>query len=569
MEKNNNVQEGKVVYRNHPIVMFKFVSVLAILLINFLFRNVKDILSNKDIFGKFEITTAVIISAVLLVISIVLIVRGFLVYKNSVIEIEEKCIRYKKYGIFFKTEKETLLTHITNVNLNSGIVYRLLGVKKAVIDINSSETADEYDYEIALSEKDAESFRNIIVQRKEIQLEKEKRIKNLIKSRESKEGSNEDKNEQTEYIKKDNDENKKSDCIEIKTQYDKSNLETEKTEIRGNDEKTSYFNVNFKRKFTKNEVIRSCIFDIGIANILEIIVVTILIIVFRKIFIIVLLLESLRSIFKSYNKINGFCVERKGKHIKIHYGLLDEKDFDIDVENIIGIGTNQTVLSKIMGYSCIMIDQIGYGNKEDELNWASLYIKDGEIGKYIKELIPEMSTEDVFSKTDDKKIKIKVKDSVVENINDSEKGENNKEKNENYIEKPVKTLYYTILKSIVIVNVLAVLVYMYFKATWIFVIAIIIATLIGMYIFYNKRILIKNDSIVFVEGIFSKDKKMIPYKKIESVNYKQSIIQKKMKVSTLEIYYRDYKNGKEVKSTGLYDEDTFDEILKYYKNGEQ
>lgn len=595
MENKENIQYEKVRFKNHPIVMFKFASIVSIFILNELFRMSRNVLSSREsiyeIIHRLDTTSVIGVTAVVIVLSIFFIVRGYLIYKNTEIIIGEKSIHYKKYGIFFKTEKESLLTHITNVNLNSNIFYKIIDVKNVLININSSETADENDYKMVLSKKEAEKLRDVINTRKKIQLEKEDRLKKSLKRMNNKENiiNNLSENEKNEYDKLQNTEGEEK-AIYIGNETDESkkigknisekleNVEMHINKSKDTDVKRiKYESKNmeftdkkrfFKRRFTGIEVVKSTLYEAGLSNIIEFAVVIILFIVLKKLLILFLLLEPIRNFYKSYNKVNGFSIERKGSRIKIHYGFIDKKDFDIDVENIIGIGTHQTLLSRMMKSSCVTIDQIGYGNSEDELNWGSLFIKDSEIEEYIKALIPEISLGDIPEIINGEKREI-IKNNREHEIEKKEIGEGNPDKCEDYIVRPEKVLYYLIFKSAIIIESIGFLFYIYFRSTYIFLLAALMSFIIGSFIFYNKKICIKNDVIIFCEGIFSKDRKVVPYRKIESVTCKQSIFQKKMGVSSLIIYYRDYKHGKTSESTGIFEEGTFDNILEYYKNGEK
>lgn len=554
-----NIENDKIVFRNHPISVIRPIITLIILAIAILINIVavifKDANNIDDFSNKFNNTkkfiqnlnlnnfTIIVGIVVFVIVILLLILRSYLVWKNTTIIIDNTNITLKKYGLFFKANKCSLIKDISNVNLNSSLLLTIINVKKVCIDINSAVTATEEDYTIYLDTRSANYLKDIIykLQNKSILDDELINVSNI----------NNDDNE----IK-----DKNTNLQDIISQNASANNKL------GNN--TGY---TFTKKFGEKDLFLHCIFNS--LNIFKIVFLSVLVIVSTKSFIAIpfIIFESisiLNSIFKEVNKFYGFNVSRSDSHLHITYGLLDKKDFVIPIKNIISIGSKQSFLARIFKYKIITLDAIGYGNKNEESEYISLYMKNKYISKYTSKLLPEIP---VIS---DNNIQDNNTSDLEYNNSTDEEGYNiditlNKTGQLNFIKKPNNLFLYYMIKSVAYIFVPSIVVYYIFQNIYILMIAAICSIVIPILVFNYTQVAISKDRIVLKKGIVSKNIDVYTYKKIDLVTLNASIINKKMGVASFEFGIKDSKSGKTTITTGLFPENIFDPIIKFYADGEK
>lgn len=94
------------------------------------------------------------------------------------------------------------------------------------------------------------------------------------------------------------------------------------------------------------------------------------------------------------SKMDGlydFTVKRYPDHIHINYGLFKARDFTIPIENISSVGYQKSFIGSILGYRYLTLDAMGYGNEENESRLLSLYMKDEFVEDFMDRIIPEFS----------------------------------------------------------------------------------------------------------------------------------------------------------------------------------
>lgn len=356
MNKRNN---SSYVYRNSPVIILNAFNIIALIMINAIYFITKYVeksasknQSNSSIIKNIgywikqilENKYATNILILLMLVTIALLFRYFLYWKNSNIVVDEETVYSNKIGLFFKNRKQVNIKNIANVNLKSGIFYRFLGVYNVTIDINSTETANEFDYSIVLPKREAHELADII----------SKAIQSDVKF------------ENAEFNKKDD-----------------SSCDSE----------------NFSREyaFTNKEFIIHLIFNVSLINI--VIFISGIISSFRSnyILLIIAFAYTIKYIIVQMNKSYNLHVKRFDEKITITYGFLNTNKFDIPIDKIIYAYTDQSFMAKIFGYKCILIDTIGLSNNENETGLISLYLKSDKLKHISSIILPEFYDDLILS----------------------------------------------------------------------------------------------------------------------------------------------------------------------------
>lgn len=334
-------------FRNHPIMISRpflvIIAFIAWIVFSTLERLVEGDLRPKDLWtglsghikGDFlayifdqKIPSLIFIG--LVVILVASLVKTFFEWKNSYINLGDHSIFYTRQGLFSKVHKEVNFTNIANVNIRTGIVYGVLGLCVLTIDINSSATANDLDYKMYLSRKNAQIIKDWVM------------------------ASKTDR-----------------DDIEIDDKVPSQDL-------------SSY-------RFRSSQAISHFFMDINLFHIV-LFIGAIVALISKVVAIFALINIGIIKCFLS--KMDGlydFTVKRYPDHIHINYGLFKARDFTIPIENISSVGYQKSFIGSILGYRYLTLDAIGYGNEENESRLLSLYMKDESVGDFMDRIIPEFS----------------------------------------------------------------------------------------------------------------------------------------------------------------------------------
>lgn len=545
-------------YKNHPIILFKslglvFFSLLIIvsMLISMVTEGIKKVgwsevkntlqglfkyLSSMDFSSTNKYVLLGVIAYFLWIIFS--FIRYFFYWKNSEIVLTEEHLHSNRVGLFYKAHKQVPLKKISNVNLKRNLFYTLFNVYEVKVDIDSSETANEADYSIVLSNQNAHKLMNDIY-----------RIKGVEK------GSHATKHNIKDTITNDN----------IKVDDSKNNNDSIKTE-----------NIKFAYKFGFWESIRHLILDLAMINI----VLTVIGIISVKYGSLFILLVAVLSVFKqliqSFDRAFGFQIQREKDTIQLSYGLMNTNTFTIPLSNVISISTHQSILARVFKKKCLKLNLIGFANNPNETGLISLYMSEKELEEYAEKVIPELS---MFE--ENKQILIdNGKLNSSDTLNNAEILSDNKTLNSSklsdihnegnpVIEKPNNVLYYHFMLYSILFLPFGIIISIPLKMYWIIFIPVPLIFLMSLISFYKVRIRITDKSIIAIKGIFSKETEIFPYSKIESVKLSQNIISKNFNICSLTVFYKGGALGVDSFDTGYYKVGTFDEIMKYYKNGEK
>ena len=167
-------------FRNHPIMIARpflvIIAFIAWIVFSTFERLVEGDLRPKDLWTGlsghikgdflayiFDQRIPSLIFLGLVVILVASLVKTFFEWKNSYINLGDHSIFHTRQGLFSKVHKEVNFTNIANINIRTGIVYGVLGLCVLTIDINSSATANDLDYKMYLSRKNAQIIKDWVM----------------------------------------------------------------------------------------------------------------------------------------------------------------------------------------------------------------------------------------------------------------------------------------------------------------------------------------------------------------------------------------------------------------------
>lgn len=334
-------------FRNHPIMIARsflvIIAFIAWIVFSTLERLVEGDLRPKDLWTGlsghikgdflayiFDQKIPSLIFQGLVVILVASLVKTFFEWKNSYINLGDHSIFYTRQGLFSKVHKEVNFTNIANVNIRTGIVYGVLGLCVLTIDINSSATANDLDYKMYLSRKNAQIIKDWVMASK----------------------------------------------------TDRSDIEV--------DDKVPSQDLSSYR-FRSSQAIGHFFMDINLFHI--VLFIGAIVALISKVVAIFALINIgiIKGFLSKMDGLYDFTVKRYPDHIHINYGLFKARDFTIPIENISSVGYQKSFIGSILGYRYLTLDAIGYGNEENESRLLSLYMKDESVGDFMDRIIPEFS----------------------------------------------------------------------------------------------------------------------------------------------------------------------------------
>lgn len=334
-------------FRNHPIMIARpflvIIAFIAWIVFSTLERLVEGDLRPKDLLTGlsghikgdflayiFDQKIPSLIFLGLVVILVASLVKTFFEWKNSYINLGDHSIFYTRQGLFSKVHKEVNFTNIANVNIRTRIVYGVLGLCVLTIDINSSATANDLDYKMYLSRKNAQIIKDWIM------------------------ASKTDRGD-----------------IEIDDKVHSQDL-------------SSY-------RFRSSQAIGHFFMDINLFHI--VLFIGAIVALISKVVAIFALINIgiIKGFLSKMDGLYDFTVKRYPDHIHINYGLFKARDFTIPIESISSVGYQKSFIGSILGYRYLTLDAIGYGNEENESRLLSLYMKDESVGDFMDRIIPEFS----------------------------------------------------------------------------------------------------------------------------------------------------------------------------------
>ncbi len=335
----------KKIFRFHKIIMLKKVVAILIFFLLIFKRDFKDILTGKEeLSSLFENIGYVGITIIFF--AILGLVRGFLIYKNSYLEVTENSVIFIKQGFFSTKHKESKLSRISNVSIQKNLFDKIFGVSTLKLDIDSAETADEDDYSILLKDRDAELLRNFITLH-------------------------------DENLKKYGETSLNLDCFEENETF-VEDLESKFTQVY------TYSFVDY----VKQIVLSSSLSIVYIIFFIFLQFKSASSTVFKTGTILVML-SAFYDIFRKVSKYHDFTVKANGEKLSWQYGLFNKRTFDVDKTNIKSVQIKQSFLARIFRQYSVSVTVVGVGSSDEEMTTIILYSSKDKVCEMLKELLGE------------------------------------------------------------------------------------------------------------------------------------------------------------------------------------
>ncbi|MCT4632417.1 MAG: PH domain-containing protein [Firmicutes bacterium] len=489
----------RVEFRNHVLIIFKKIIGLFIAVAIFLARLIDKV-------NIFEEGGAVfIILAVVSFLLILVTTNAYIKWKNTIYTISNGYLNYKYRGLFRKKNKEVRLSQISNINLERSLLDKVFSIGKVKIDISSSHTAKETDFEILLSMNEAERIKEIL------SLKTSNEVVEEVLADETNIASEEHKDFTAcvENIKR----------INFKNIFDRSI-------ISGLSKKGSYSGQSHTRNFTPWEGIRHSVFDISIFSILFFGFALFMMFSEMKdkgrIVALFIILRSVYDLAKSLNEKINFSCKREGDHLEIQYGMMNTDRFTIPVNKITGIGSKQSLFSRMFGYTALRITAVGVGNDKSENQMMSLYMKNTELDDYLSKILPEYQLEN------------------------------------SYMKQSVKVLFISLIPSLTVCISLGYMLSGFFEdwRMYIYIISTCLALLNPFLGYLNEGLHVTEESIVIQKGVFRIIRETIDYSEIDQISLIQGPLYRLVGLRKLKIMYKGNSGAKTLVS-GYYSGEVF------------
>ena len=341
-------ETSKQVFHNSKLIIINgLIQPLMLLLILFSNDIIETIhlLKKVDTFDSKQILLIAGICGFLIIAMIFCALRNLFIWKNTYITLDQNEIFYQKRTLFNQKSRHANLENITNVTLDSSLFARLLGLKKVTIDINTTTTAEEDDFAIALEKNQAVGFQTMI-----------------------------------------NDLRKQSAQVHNKEKQDVPQVQENKPEALLSEK-------HFSIQDTTKHILLDSLGSVIVVTLIAVGVVCVygqyIDFSFRPADLAIGIFPALLFIYdilKQYNKSFNFFVGRSDKNIYLSYGLTHKTEYMIPVKNIVSISTKQTILSKIFGYQYVKVETIGITDNSSSL---CLFMKNDQIPGFVENFIPE------------------------------------------------------------------------------------------------------------------------------------------------------------------------------------
>lgn len=345
-------------FRNHISIVFeKMGSMFFIMVSLFVWEIIGDLDELTEDFsdigssgGEWKIAL-IIIGAVAALLALI-IVWQLIVWSKTYISIRENTIVIEKNTLMKK--KNTIgIKNISNVNIEQNLFEMLMGTCKIKLDTNSMSTADTTDVKIVLKKKDAEIFRQ--------------RIMNILQEKDE--------------------ENYRADVLE----EDIGEGLAGRTDL-GDIMLHGLFSINLFSVL----VIIGCITGVvevaadlsgqGLAG------KSLLGMLSSILIIVVICFSAIWDILKGFIRFFEFRARRRGDKLYLSYGLLKKVNYAIPVDKINAVKLIQSPQARLAGMYMAELINVGLGDDEgEEKAFFLLYGKKQKIRGEIERLLPEFS----------------------------------------------------------------------------------------------------------------------------------------------------------------------------------
>lgn len=336
--------ENNIRFRNHISIVLETAlrsmwTVIFILVGSFI--SDMDEMSQAQIGEEVWILIGILVGVVLisLIWQCVAWARTYISIQDNTLVIERSILGRQRNTIGIK--------NISNVNLEQNLLEMLLGTCKVKLDTNSLSTANKTDVKIVLKKKDAEAFRQMILQKTET-------------GAEIKEEEQDVPEEEKRFV---------SDMDDIVMH--------------------GVFSINIFSVVALVAAIVGVVFLWGEMEqhgemVVEILMTILMIVWFLG--------GMLWNIINGFIKYLEFKIERKGDKVFLSYGLLKKVAYSIPVDKINAVRFTQTALARMGRRYMVEIINVGMDDDENETHSFFLpYAKKEKIEEQMSMLLPEFA----------------------------------------------------------------------------------------------------------------------------------------------------------------------------------
>ncbi len=340
-----NKIENKIQFRNHfTTIIEKSMRGIGLVFFAFIGSFLTDT-SEADAAQMLE--DSLIIGLIMLGILVLLIGYQVIVWAKTTITISENTIVVERKT--WNRKVNTIgIKNISNVNLEQNMLEMILGTSTVKLDTNTLSTADQTDLAIVLKKKDAEAFRQALLNRSQ--------GKDFVV-----EGEQGEQNSERKYIS------------------------------------------------TLDDVAVHGLFSINILAVVILIGAIVLVVVLftdmisdpetgllQAIGTLLMFMWAIGgwiwNIMKNFVKYADFQIERKGNKIFLNYGILKKVAYSIPVDKINAVRLNQTSIARIGKYYMAEVINVGMDDDENEaFSFFLPYSKKDKLKQLFELLLPEFS----------------------------------------------------------------------------------------------------------------------------------------------------------------------------------
>lgn len=300
-----------------------------------------------------------------------LLAFAFLSWKNAFYYVENEVLFYQE-GVLSKSKQGISIDKITTINENQELIERIFRLSTFKVDAGSATQGNEI--KLTISKKEAEILKE--------ELGKSKSSTAL----------------QAETLRESNE--------SIKTEYHISVKELVLYAITSNSLFAGLLfvlavwqfieDIPFVKKFIEgpadsfmNRNFDSTVRGLSVPDIITFVLILILAYMFFSFII---------SIIIAVVRYYDFTVSRQGDNIKITYGLLEKKSYNLSVDKITALYLNYGLVGQFCKMGELKIESIGYGDEKGEAAILYPILRDDKRVEILKALLPEYAFENAVCK---------------------------------------------------------------------------------------------------------------------------------------------------------------------------
>ncbi len=247
---------------------------------------------------------------------------------------------------------------------------------------------------------------------------------------------------------------------------------------------------------------------------------------------VVLIIGFVMGIISILNATLDFKVARRGENLYVSSGFTARSSYAIPIRNIVAISVKQSVLDRLFGCRMLTVQAVGIkADKSASKNYISLVMNKKEFYEHANALLPEIQIA------------------------------------KNFQSMPVKTLVYYLIRNILAAGIIAA-VAVYFEWWFVGVGAVLLFSVVAVLRYCSQKISFTGEAITVRKGLLGITEKTVQLSKIENVKLETNFITNLMGLTKLSVGLRGSATERKLTS-GWFDPAIFNDIIRYYQNGER